>query len=342
MNMNEKSKPLLLSTICILLLLAVIVPAFGQPGQPGEKPVIPVTFFWQGTETVDIYQNGSPLRATLLDFRLRSDESTKPAFSAIGTLSDGDVFIAAVRGGSSGHGFTFLAVDNYGRALWKTDGGTWSVFTPPSDGSAWYDPIRRGNTPKRQAAVSYSPSGAQAELNARFGNPAYSIQDPFMGQLVFFYSKVNLGSTAVAEPPRIIAPTTTIKPSSPLRIEAEDFTTATGSIRSTESGDIAGGVCIGWIENDTGTSYSAINLGQGYSNFRARVSSETQGGTIEIRAGGPTGTILGTVLVPSTGSWTTFTTVSTRITSTSGNRDIFLRFIGQSYYLFNVEWFEFF
>lgn len=326
-----------------LLFFVVVVPAFGQPGQ-GDKPAIPVTFFWQGTETVDVYQNGASLRATLLEFRLRADESTKPAFSAIGTLSDGDVFIAGVRSGNTGHSFTFIAVDNYGRALWKSDGASWSAFMPPNDGSAWYDPIRRTNTSKRQVAVNYSPSGTQAELNAKFGNPAHSIQDPFMGQLVFFYSKVSLGNVAVAEPPRIlVSPTANAaKPSSPIRIEAEAFANVSGNIRAAETGSPEGGLCIGWIENDSGTSYSGIGLGQGYSNFRARVSTETQGGTIEIRLGSSTGTLLGTLTVPPTGGWTQFTTVSTRISLVSGTKDIYLRFLGQSQYLFNVDWFEFY
>ncbi|MEW6550007.1 MAG: carbohydrate-binding protein [Spirochaetota bacterium] len=320
----------------------------GASAQGGEKPSVPVTFYWQGSETVDIYQNGSPLRATFIDFRMRADESSKPAFSALGTLSDGDIFVAAVRGGSSGHSFLFLAVDTYGKTLWKSDALAWSAFVPPADGSAWFDPIRRTNTPKRPVTALYSaPNAVQGELNAKFGYPAQSIQDPFMGQFVFFYSKVSLSGVAVAAPsPFIPAPPPPApaqpKANPPVRVEGEAFASVTGETRPGESGGDEGGICLGWIQNGSSATYRGVGLGSGYSNFRARVSSDTAGGTIEIRSGGPTGSLLGTVAVPNTGGWEKFITVSSKISSVSGTRDITLRFVGEGFYLFNVNWFEFY
>jgi hypothetical protein len=331
-----------------LLALCVATSLFAQGG---EKPAVPVTFYWQGTETVDVYQNGSPLRPTFIDFRLRADESGKPAFSAPGTLSDGDIFIAGVRGGAAGNSFVFLAVDTYGKTIWKSDGLSWSAFTPPSDGSAWYDPIRRANSPKRPITVHYSaPNAIQGDLNAKFGYPAYSIQDPYLGQFSFLFSKVELGGTSVVVPPSIIAvppapapvPVTPAKANPPVRIEGENPSSATGEVRPGESGGDEGGLCLGWIQNNTSATYKSINLGSGYTSFRARVSSDTSGGTIEIRTNGPAGSLLGTVAVPNTGGWDKFITVSTRIAMVSGTKDITLRFVGDGYYLFNVNWFEFY
>lgn len=176
-----------------LLLATAILAAAVAFGQPAEKPAIPVTFYWQGSETVDVYQNGAPLRTTLIDFRMRTEESGKPAFSAVGTLSDGDVFIAAVRGGQGGHSFIFLAVDTYGKILWRSDVLTWSAFNPPADGSSWFDPVRRTNSPKRPVtALFLPPNPIQGELNARFGFTAQSIQDPLFGPYAYFFSEVAL------------------------------------------------------------------------------------------------------------------------------------------------------
>lgn len=322
--------------------LLFLCAAAGLFAQASEKPAVPVTFYWQGTETVDIYQNGSPLRATFIDFRLRADESGKPAFSVPGTLSDGDVFIAGVRGGGAGHSFLFLAVDTYGKTLWRSDALDWSAFSPPIDGSAWHDPIRRANSPKRPIAVHYSaPNAIQGDLNAKFGYPAYSIHDPFLGQFSFFYSKVALDGTAAVPPSVKLAPAPAVT-AAPLRVKGEAFASVVGEVRPGDSGTAEGGLCLGWILNGSSATYKGLSLGSGYANFRARVSSDTVGGTIEIRSAGPSGSLLGTIAVPNTGGWDKFITLSTRISSISGTRDITLRFVGGDSYLFNLNWFEFF
>ena len=65
------------------------------------------------------------------------------------------------------------------------------------------------------------------------------------------------------------------------------------------------------------------------------VSSAGAGGTIEIRDGSATGALLGTVPVPVTGSWETFETVSTSVTSGSG--PLHLVFRGGAGSLFDVD-----
>ena len=59
------------------------------------------------------------------------------------------------------------------------------------------------------------------------------------------------------------------------------------------------------------------------------------GGTITIRSGSQTGTVLGTVAVPNTGGWETFQNVQTTITPGSG--PLFLSFSGGSGSLFDVD-----
>jgi hypothetical protein len=53
------------------------------------------------------------------------------------------------------------------------------------------------------------------------------------------------------------------------------------------------------------------------------------------------GPLIGTLTVPNTGGWQTYTTVSTALTNASGVQNLVLRFVGGSGYLFNVEWIEF-
>ena len=73
----------------------------------------------------------------------------------------------------------------------------------------------------------------------------------------------------------------------------------------------------------------------GARSFTARISSAGAGGTIEIRSGSATGTLLGSVAVPSTGGWETFQNVTTSVSSGSG--PLFLVFRGGSGSLFDVD-----
>ncbi|MFC7640231.1 carbohydrate-binding protein [Streptosporangium lutulentum] len=81
--------------------------------------------------------------------------------------------------------------------------------------------------------------------------------------------------------------------------------------------------------------YSSVNTA-GATAFSARVSSGGPGGTIQIRSGSATGTLLGSVNVANTGSWDTFVNVSTTLTG-SASGALFLSFTGGSGALLDVD-----
>ena len=60
----------------------------------------------------------------------------------------------------------------------------------------------------------------------------------------------------------------------------------------------------------------------GVTSFTARVSSGGAGGTLSLRAGSPTGTVLGSATVPVTGGWETFTTVSGTLSGAPSRHDL--------------------
>jgi hypothetical protein len=106
-------------------------------------------------------------------------------------------------------------------------------------------------------------------------------------------------------------------------------------------GDIAG------ITNGCYTEYNNINL-NGATSFQARVSDggptnqyPGEGGNINIHLDSPTGTLIGTCPVTSTGSWSTFTTVTCNVSGASGVHNVYMVFTGPSGWLFNLEWFNF-
>jgi len=121
------------------------------------------------------------------------------------------------------------------------------------------------------------------------------------------------------------------------KIEAEDFDDMSGiqTEVSTESGDN-----VGYINNGDWLRFDDVNL-SGISNIDARVATRTSGGTIEVRTGSSTGTLIGSITVNNTGGFQNWITTNTAINNTTGIQDVYLVFTGGNGYLFNVNWIEF-
>ncbi|SNT57801.1 Carbohydrate binding module (family 6), partial [Streptosporangium subroseum] len=119
-------------------------------------------------------------------------------------------------------------------------------------------------------------------------------------------------------------------------VEGEAYTSNSG-VQPADHGPASGGKTVGYIENGDWAGYSTVNT-SGATAFSARISSAGSGGTIQIRSGSATGTLLGSVTVPITGNWDTFQNVSTTLTgSATGN--LFLVFTGGSGNLFDIDTF---
>jgi hypothetical protein len=102
-----------------------------------------------------------------------------------------------------------------------------------------------------------------------------------------------------------------------------------------------GGKTVGDIQNGEWIAFEPYQLGTA-SSFSARVSSGGAGGTLQIRAGSPTGNVLGSVAVPVTGSYETFTTVTGSITGApAAAGTLYLTFAGGAGTLFDLDSFTF-
>jgi glucose/arabinose dehydrogenase/PKD repeat protein len=119
-------------------------------------------------------------------------------------------------------------------------------------------------------------------------------------------------------------------------VEGEGFTSASG-VQAENHAGASGGQTAGFIENGDWTAYSSVNV-SGATGFSARISSAGAGGTIQVRAGSATGTVVGSVPVPVTGGWETFQTVNGSV-SGSGSGALYLVYTGGSGFLFDVDTF---
>lgn len=128
----------------------------------------------------------------------------------------------------------------------------------------------------------------------------------------------------------------------PRHRQAEHFSAQSG-IQVAGHGTAEGGSTVGFTDNGDWISFKPYALGNA-NKITARVSSGGTGGTIEVRAGSATGTLLGTMTVPVTGGWETFADVSANPTNApAGTTELFLVFKGPTGQgnLFDVDAFTF-
>ncbi|MFG2356325.1 ThuA domain-containing protein [Streptomyces sp. NPDC048521] len=158
------------------------------------------------------------------------------------------------------------------------------------------------------------------------GHTAESYSDPAFRNLLLGAVRYAAGQ----------APADCSPPSGPRAVEAESFTSGSG-VQTAGHAAASGGQTLGYIDNGDWAGYASVST-EAARTFTAKVSSAGAGGTIEVRAGSATGTLLGSVNVPVTGGWETFTTVSTALTA-SASGPLFLRFTGGGGALFDIDTF---
>ncbi|GAB3855402.1 hypothetical protein GCM10027610_088660 [Dactylosporangium cerinum] len=122
----------------------------------------------------------------------------------------------------------------------------------------------------------------------------------------------------------------------PRHRQAEHFSTQQG-VQTFDKAGAEGGRTVGQIENGDWIAFTPYLMNNATS-FTARVSSGGAGGTLSLRAGSPTGTLIGSATVPATGSWDTFVNVTGTVSgapATAGQ--LYLVFTGGAGALFDVD-----
>ncbi|MFD7429758.1 PQQ-dependent sugar dehydrogenase [Streptomyces sp. NPDC059818] len=113
----------------------------------------------------------------------------------------------------------------------------------------------------------------------------------------------------------------------PRHRQAEHFAAQSG-IEAAQHGTAEGGATVGFTDNGDWISFEPYAPANA-TGVSARVSSAGPGGTLEVRAGSPTGTLLSTLTVAPTGGWETFTEVSADVSNApAGPTELFLVFKG--------------
>ena len=106
-------------------------------------------------------------------------------------------------------------------------------------------------------------------------------------------------------------------------------------IQTESTTDANGGYDVGYIDNNDWMDYNVNVAAAGTYTFNFRVASLSAGGKMEVRTSA--GTALGSVSVPVTGGWQTWTTVSATATLPAGAQTIRLFAVAGG---FNINWLQ--
>jgi chitinase len=119
-------------------------------------------------------------------------------------------------------------------------------------------------------------------------------------------------------------------------IQAESYTSMSGVQLETTT-DTGGGQNVGYIDANDWMVYTAVNIpSAGTYTVQYRVASQSGGGNIQLeRAGGSA--VFGSIAVPSTGGWQTWTTISQNVTLPAGSVSFGIKAIAGG---FNLNWFS--
>lgn len=126
----------------------------------------------------------------------------------------------------------------------------------------------------------------------------------------------------------------------PRHRQAEHFGTSSG-VTVVGHDTAQGAKVVGDIDNGDWIAFKPYVLSDA-TKITARVASAGAGGTLEVRAGSATGTLLGKATVPVTGGWETYQDVSADLSrAPSGTTTLYLVFKGGSGDLYEIDGFTF-
>lgn len=124
------------------------------------------------------------------------------------------------------------------------------------------------------------------------------------------------------------------------QIKATSFNSMSG-IQTEATTDAGGGNNVGWIDDADWLAFNNVNFGTGAKQVNVRVASNHAGGTIELRLGSISGSLIGTVAVENTGGWQSWVTKTANV-NVDGTHNLYLVFKGNvTGGLFNINWLQF-
>ena len=120
-----------------------------------------------------------------------------------------------------------------------------------------------------------------------------------------------------------------------VHLEAENYSQQSGIQTS------SGGSAVGYIENGDYIVFTGQTLSSAVEQLKARVASNTSGGTLSIHLDSLAAAAVATLPVSNTGGWTSWLLATASAPIPAGTYDIYVQFTGGAGYLFDIDWLQF-
>jgi arabinoxylan arabinofuranohydrolase len=101
------------------------------------------------------------------------------------------------------------------------------------------------------------------------------------------------------------------------------------------------GMYVTAIDNGDYIKVRSVDFGKGAKKFEANIAAAATDALIEIHLDSPTGTLLGSLKIKSTGGHDTWASQSCHITKQAGVHDVYFVFKGTGSNIFNFDWWKF-
>lgn len=201
--------------------------------------------------------------------------------------------------------------------------------------------------------VAYNISAATQTFEVLWGTQSFTYSLPSLAAATFTWS----GTQSAGVPAYTVSATS--------QIQASSFNSTAGNntpgnyqtwgLETELTSDTNGGYDVGYSYDGDYAVYRNVDFGTGVSNISVRLAclqangagngGGNCGGALEFHLDSPTGTLVASVTIPSTGGWQTWqTTQPATVTGASGVHDLYVAFrapAGGSNSLGNLNWFEF-
>jgi endoglucanase len=226
-----------------------------------------------------------------------------------------------------------------GVALFVTEYGTCDASgggsVDATSTQEWMTFMKQNNLSHCNWALNDKAEAASALVTGT--NPAAAWSDSYLtpsGRLVKGYIQ-SWGGPATTTPTPTPTPTPSPTPGTGSKVEAESYHTMSG-VQTEATTDTGGGLSVGWLDAGDWLAYTVSVPTAGAYTIQYRVASPS-GGQLSLEQNAGT-TRLGTITVPNTGGWQTWTTISHTVTLQAGQQDIAL---GVPVGGFNLNWWSF-
>jgi hypothetical protein len=143
--------------------------------------------------------------------------------------------------------------------------------------------------------------------------------------------------TMSCETPPLAVPTQHLEAECALAPDGASCGGVTGGQQGTQLQD--NGTTVGYIEGGDALWFSGLRM-DGATTLMLRYAKGVDGGSLEIRLDGTTGTLLGTFTPTATGSWTTWSTAQVALASSTGTHALYVVATGSTGGICNLDWLE--